>query len=365
MQASIESGLAFLGSNTFQISKYAGTFTAYGDDRFKNRRDISYESYRDFAKLVQNVAQLTCPKVLEDGAQAFYGKLQTNPNLTLCGTDAGFIEVDNFHIDEGRNLSSEDVEFSRRVCAIGHQIVQRLFPKGGAVGRMMRINGRNYEIVGALAEKGQAFGLDEDNVVIVPITTFCEDYGSRNRSINIAVKAKNQIVYQPTEGAAIGAFRRVRRLRPEEASDFEVYGNDSLSGAFRQIAGVIRLGALVISTFALISAGVGIMNIMLANVTERTKEIGIRKSLGARRSHVRIQFIIEALFLSLMGAVSGILLGILAGNGLAVWLKANVVFPWEWALIGVAACSGIGIGFGIYPAQKAAALDPIEAVRHD
>jgi len=166
-------------------------------------------------------------------------------------------------------------------------------------------------------------------------------------------------------GIAIGAFRSARDLRPEERSDFEFYGNDSLANAFRNIAATVRVGAFIISAIALVAAGVGIMNILLVSVTERTKEIGIRKSLGARSQDIRIQFLLEALFLSLLGATAGIILGIIAGNGLAVWLQASIVFPFGWAILGVLACSAIGVGFGLYPAHKAASLDPIEALRYE
>jgi len=166
-------------------------------------------------------------------------------------------------------------------------------------------------------------------------------------------------------GIAIGAFRSARGLRPEERSDFEIYSNDSLANAFRNIAATVRVGAFIISALALVAAGVGIMNIMLVSVTERTKEIGIRKSLGARPHDIRMQFLLEALFLSLLGATAGIILGIIAGNGLAVWLQASIVFPFAWAILGVLVCSAIGVGFGLYPAHKAASLDPIEALRYE
>jgi len=151
----------------------------------------------------------------------------------------------------------------------------------------------------------------------------------------------------------------------DEPNDFEIYSNDSLASAFRSIAATVRIGAFIVSAIALVSAGVGIMNIMLVSVTERTKEIGIRKSLGARQRDIRMQFLLEALFLSLLGATAGILLGVLAGNGLALWLQAAVVFPFDWAIIGVLVCSLIGVGFGLYPAHKAASLDPIEALRYE
>ncbi|MBC8044310.1 MAG: FtsX-like permease family protein, partial [Rhizobacter sp.] len=162
-----------------------------------------------------------------------------------------------------------------------------------------------------------------------------------------------------------GAMRIARGLQAEDENNFEITSNDSLVGAFQAIAGAISIGAFVISMIALIAAGIGIMNIMLVSVTERTKEIGIRKSIGAKKNDILFQFLIEAVFLSEVGGLIGILLGVLIGNGVAVALKASVVFPWMWAGIGLAVCSIIGIGFGLYPAYKAASLDPIEALRFE
>jgi putative ABC transport system permease protein len=365
LQTSIETGLSFLGSNTFQFSKYPSGIKVWGDEKYRNRRNIDFQTYSKFARLIADEADVICPKVWDDSTQALFENKKTNPNIELCGTTQDFLVVNNFRISDGRNLSTEDIEFSRNVCAIGQQLVQRLFPQGHAVGNVIKLNEKNYEVIGTLAERGSNFGGNDDNLVLIPITKFFENYGSRERSLNIAIEARNQMVYERTMGIAIGAFRLARGLRPEDLSDFEIYSNDSLANAFRSIAATVRIGAFIISAIALLAAGVGIMNIMLVSVTERTKEIGIRKSLGARQRDIRIQFLLEALFLSLLGATAGIILGIVAGNGLALWLQASVVFPVGWALLGVLVCSVIGVGFGFYPAHKAASLDPIEALRHE
>ena len=365
LQTSIETGLSFLGSNIFQFSKYPNGINVRGDDKYRNRRNIDYQTYAKFAQLVEDEVDVICPKAWDNSTQAVFENKKTNPNIELCGTTQNFLTANNFRISDGRNLSADDVEFSRSVCAIGQQIVQRLFPQGHAIGNTIKLNQKNYEVVGTLAEKGGNFGGSDDNLVLIPITEFFENYGSRQRSLNIAIQAKNQMVYQRTMAISIAAFRFARGLRPEDSDDFEIYSNDSLAGAFRSIAATVRIGAFVISAIALVAAGVGIMNIMLVSVTERTKEIGIRKSLGARQSDIRMQFLLEAFFLSLVGATAGILLGVVAGNALAIWLQASIVFPFGWAIVGVLVCSVIGVGFGLYPADKAASLDPIEALRYE
>ncbi|MEY2615554.1 MAG: putative transport system permease protein [Verrucomicrobiota bacterium] len=365
LQTSIETGLTFLGANTFQFSKYPTGINVWGDEKYRNRRSIDYQTYLKFVRLIGDQVEVICPKVWDDSTQGVFENRKTNPNIQLCGTTRDFLAANNYKIGEGRNLSGEDVEFSRSVCVVGQQLVQRLFPQGHAVGATIKLNEKNYEVIGTLAEKGSSFGGNDDNLVVIPIPKFFENYGSKERSLNIAIVANNQMVYERTMGIAIGAFRVARNLRPEDANNFEIYSNDSLANAFRSIAATVRVGAFIVSAIALVAAGVGIMNIMLVSVTERTKEIGIRKSLGARQRDIRIQFLLEAVFLSLLGATAGIVLGVVAGNGLALWLQAEVVFPFGWAIVGVVVCSAIGVGFGLYPAHKAASLDPIEALRFE
>jgi putative ABC transport system permease protein len=365
LQTSIESGISYLGVNIFQFAKFPNGFVAMSNPLYKNRRNIDFQDYLEYRRLMGDAVDVICPKYWEEASRARYQNRETNPNVRLCGTNEGFIHAHKMTIAEGRNISPEDVEFSRSVCVIGDAIVKRLFPQGRAVGKTINVGGRNFEVIGTFQAKGSSSGNAEDNFCILPITKFMENFGTKERTIFMATQAKNQLVYEQTLGRAIGAFRKARGLAPEERNDFEIYSNDSLAAAFRNVAGTIRIGAFVISTIALIAAGVGIMNIMLVSVTERTKEIGVRKSLGARQADIRLQFLLEALFLSLIGAIFGIGLGVLAGNGLAAWLQANPVFPWGWAIAGVIVCSAIGIGFGLYPAHKAASLDPIEALRYE
>jgi putative ABC transport system permease protein len=251
------------------------------------------------------------------------------------------------------------------VIIIGQTIVSRLFPNETPLGKLVKVSGKTYTVIGTFAERGSSFGKTQDDILIIPITRFVIDFGSARRSINIAIQAPSQDRYNETLDKIVTAMRIVRGLRPEQENDFEIYSNDSLIAAFAKVADAISAGAFVISAIALLAAGVGIMNIMLVSVTERTKEIGIRKSIGARKISILTQFLIESVAISVAGGLVGILLGVGAGNGLALLLSASVVFPWGWALAGLLVCCGIGVGFGFYPAWKAAALDPIEALRYE
>jgi putative ABC transport system permease protein len=220
-------------------------------------------------------------------------------------------------------------------------------------------------VIGLLVERGTSFGQSQDDIIIVPVSRFQMEFGNERQSLNIATQALSQEVYNETIDKAITALRIARGLKPEDENDFELFSNESLIASFAKVADAVAAGSFVISGIALLAAGVGIMNIMLVSVTERTKEIGIRKSIGARKISILTQFLIEAVAISLAGGLVGILLGVVAGNGLAVWMNASIIFPWLWAAIGLLVCSGIGVGFGFYPAWKAASLDPIEALRYE
>ena len=363
LSSSIETGLSFLGADIFQFAKYPGTVNAFGDERFKNRHNIDYETYLTFARLVGDRVELITPKVFDNNVQAVFENRKTNPNLEVCGTNQGFIVSNNFSIATGRNLTANDVELARNVCVLGKSAIDRLFPEGDAVGKTIRLDERSYEVVGTFAPKGEAFGANQDNEVIIPITKFFENYGSKNRTVNIAVQARNQLVYEKTMGYAIGAFRKARGLRPEDPNDFEIYSNDSLASAFRDIAGMVRIGAFVISTIALIAAGVGIMNIMLVSVTERTREIGVRKSLGARNVDIMMQFLTESVILSLTGGLIGVSLGFLVAFGLSAAFGATLKVTLPYVFISIFVSSAVGIISGWYPARRAARLDPVEALR--
>jgi len=294
-----------------------------------------------------------------------YNARKTTPNLSFGGTNEHFTTANQFTIESGRNLTAEDVELARPVVVIGQTVVKKLFPAESPLDKRIKVAGRTYTVIGTFADKGTSFGQDENGIAMIPITRFLNDYGSEKRSVNIATQAPSQLLYNATMDRAITMMRVARGLRPEQENDFELYSNDSLIAAFAQVADVVRSGALVISAIALLAAGVGIMNIMLVSVTERTKEIGIRKSIGARRVSILTQFLVESVVLSLAGGLLGIGLGIVGGNLLALILHAPVVFPWGWVGAGLGVCSGIGVGFGFYPAWKAARLDPIEALRFE
>jgi putative ABC transport system permease protein len=361
MRSSVESGLNVLGANSFQINKVA-PFSDW--TRFRNRRDISYAMATRFKGLIGESARISL-RLDRYGKTVVYKDRRTNPNVNVLGADENFIGAFNFDVAAGRNLGSDDVEYGRPVVVLGADVAEKIFQNEDPLGRSVRIDGQNYLVVGILAAKGTSFGQSQDNFILTPITRWIAIYGQQWRSISLNVQAAGQAELATTMDTAIGMMRLVRGLKPEDPNDFEVFSNESLIEAFNKIADVVAMGALIVSAIALLASGVGVMNIMLVSVTERTKEIGIRKSIGAKKRNIMLQFLAEAVALSMTGGVAGVVIGVGGGNAVALALHTEITFPWLWTGIGLAVCGGIGVVFGMYPAWKAASLDPIEALRYE
>jgi len=364
IQGSIETGLSFLGSNLFQFAKYPVISSSDPEEKYANRRNISLAQANEYKRLMEGQAAAICFKVFDRGKPASFGNSKIQ-GLTLVGTNEAFLIANSYTLGYGRNLSADDVDLARSVVVVGTSIEKKLFPNQTPINKTIKINDRPYMIVGVLEEKGSSFGMSQDDMLLVPVTRYFDDFGWVNRTVNIATQSTSQATYNQTLDKAIGAMRVARGIKLGQENDFEIYSNDTLISAFAQVADTIRVGAFVVSAIALLAAGIGIMNIMLVSVTERTREIGVRKAIGARRQDIVRQFLLEAIVLSEVGGLAGILFGVVGGNGIALWLDISMVFPWGWALTGLIVCSMIGTGFGWYPAWKAASLHPIEALRYE
>jgi putative ABC transport system permease protein len=365
VQSSVESGLNVLGANSFQISKWPPfSFSPSDWQRYRNRRDVTYAGAERFKELLGDEARVNL-QIWRGGQTVIYRDRKTNPNVAMIGTDENFVTAFNYDVTVGRNIQADDVEYGRPVCVLGSDVVQRVFPIEEPIGKLVRISGQTYTVVGVLAPKGTSFAGNPDNRVLTPITRFLAIYGRAWRSIGINVQAATQASLNDTQEKAIGVMRLVRGLHPEDPNDFEVFSNESLIEAFNKILNVVAIAALIVSAIALVAAGVGVMNIMLVSVTERTKEIGIRKSIGAKKRSILMQFLAEAVALSLSGGLVGITVGVGFGNLIALLIHVAMTVPWAWTFIGMAVCGGVGITAGLYPAWKAASLDPIEALRYE
>lgn len=363
LRGSIESGLNVLGANSFQIQRYPAINFGDPRHRYANRRAITLEDCERFRDLMDGEAEISF-QVVRGNRRVHSREHRTNPNVVVYGTDQFGAGSFNYDIEFGRNITGEDVVFARPVAVIGTDVAKKLFPTEDPLGKSIRVENQMLTIVGQLAEKGSSFGNSQDNIVIIPVTRFLHSFG-RQRSLMLNIRAPSADTLMATQERAIGAMRVARGLEPEDPNDFELFSNESLVEAFNSVAGTVAVGAFVISAIALLAAGVGVMNIMLVSVTERTREIGVRKSVGAKRRNILVQFLIEAVALALIGGAFGIATGVIGGNILASVLSGDFVFPWDWAMIGVLVCGGIGVAFGLYPAWRAASLDPIEALRYE
>ena len=365
LQSGIEESLSMLGTNTFQIQKYPVIFIGGHRARakYRNRKDITLDQFeylksRAVLPEVMAVETWAGPKVIK------YGATRTNPNIFIVGEMAEGFAVNNWEVEDGRALTVDDVNFSRFVAVLGANVVKKLFPHTDPIDKYIKIDGYNFKVVGTLKKRGGIFGGRFDDFVVIPISTFLKIYGVR-RSLTIIVKARSRELYDATVEEVTYLLRTVRKVPPGADNDFEIVSNESMIKQFDKLTASFRLGAFVVSLIALIAAGVGIMNIMLVSVTERTREIGIRKAVGATRRNILMQFLLEAMALSQFGGLLGIILGVIGGNLLAVVFSVKPVFPYDWVVIGFLICSAVGIIFGVYPAWKAANLNPVEALRYE
>ncbi len=367
LQKGIDSGLSQLGTSTFQVQKWPATFVS-GPGRmrqYEKRKPITIdegERLRELAIYPKYVG-------LEDwsgGKSVKYGDGYTNPNFQMGGVTTEFLPANNHTLAEGRFFTKEEVRSTRHIAVVGMDVVDKLFPFSSPIDKQIEIDGNRFTVIGILTAKGESLGQSQDNLVLVPLMTMDQIYGARrNRSINITVTAYSKAELDETMEEVIGLMRQIRKVPPGEENDFDIWSNESLIREANNFTVYFKYGAGVISFISLIAAGIGIMNIMLVTVTERTKEIGIRMAIGAKRSNILTQFLFEAILLCELGGLIGIAVGIGVGNLLGTIFNFPVTIPYDWVVIGLIVCSLIGILFGTYPAFKAAKLNPIDALRYE
>ena len=366
LQNSIENGVSQLSKNTFQIQKFPAMMGGGPGSRakFRNRKDITMEDFYKLEETLKGVKYIGAEQ-WQFGKVIKYKNLSTNPNIQIIGETTGGIQTNDWHVEFGRSINEQDVQYSANVCLIGNDVIEKLFPGIDPIGQTIKVDNYPLMVIGILEQQAQMFGSSRDSRVVLPISTFQNIYGRRSRSVNIMVMSESKENYDDVIESATGHMRTIRKVKPGEENDFDIFSNESMISQINVMTGGIKIGALVVSIIALLAAGVGIMNIMLVSVTERTKEIGIRKAVGAKRSNILTQFLIEAIVLCLIGGLVGILLGVGIGNLAGSFLNAQSAIPYDWVAIGLSLCVLVGIIFGTYPAYKASNLDPIEALRYE
>lgn len=366
LQNSIEDGLSMLNKNTFQIEKF-DRMQGHGDGQegaWRNRKDITIEEANRLKELLTDALYVGAEQ-WQFGKVVKFGNYETNPNIQVAGETVDGLKTNNWHVEYGRELRETDIQHSTSICLIGQDIVEKIFPNMNPIGHTVRVDGYPLKVAGVIERQPAMFGESRDNYIVIPITTWQMMYGKYSESVNIMVTAPSKESYDKVIEAAIGHLRKIRKVPAGEPDNFSIFSNESMINQVNDITGPIKIGALAVSLVALLAAGVGIMNIMLVSVTERTREIGIRKAIGARKSSILIQFLIEAVILCIIGGGAGIIIGIAIGNFAGSLINAQVAVPVDWIIIGISMCFTVGLIFGTYPAYKAANLDPIEALRYE
>ncbi len=366
MQNDIEKEISSLGSQTFMVRKWPGIYFGgpEGFEKYWRRKNITLahgEQVEAKATLAQSVGFETM--FWAGQVETLYKK--SAPGVQMFGESPGSFPARNWTLKEGRLLLDTDVDGTRDVCVLGYGLATNVFPFGSPVGERLKLNGINYTVIGVLEPQGASLKGNQDNFAVVPVTTGMNRFGRWNRSLNILVQCRDQASYEETVEQVRGILRVTRKVPPGQEDDFEIFSNDSMIEQFKTFTRAVRLGVAFISSIALLAAGIGIMNIMLVSVTERTREIGVRRAIGAKKRNIMTQFIMEAIVLCELGGAIGVVLGIIGGNATAFFLKLTPVIPVDWIIIGLFICSVVGIVFGTYPAYKAANLDPIESLRYE
>jgi putative ABC transport system permease protein len=368
MQKKIETDLNQLGGQTFVVQTWPPLHFEgpEGNQKYWRRKHIDLAQGNEVARR----ASLALSVGLED-SELTAGTMisryaKAPPNVWISGETPGSFPVQNWIIQEGRGLLESDVESMRDVCVLGSALAESLFPFNSAVGQRVTFNNVNYNVVGVLEAKGTMEGSHQDNFALIPITTAINRYEDKRwLDISILVQARSAADYDDTVEQVRGIMRQIRKVPPGQEDDFEIFSNDSLMAQMESFTRKLRIGITVVSSIALLAAGIGIMNIMLVSVTERTREIGIRRAIGAKKRSIMTQFIMEAVVLCEVGGALGVSLGVAGGNLAAHLMDRPMVLPVDWIFIGLGICSLVGIIFGTYPAYKAANLDPIESLRYE
>lgn len=370
LNRAVTSELADLGENSLLIQRTPSINFGTNWAKMRRRKNITYMQAKEFRQRMATTNLIAISNE-NPGMTVKCGELSTNPDVTLIGIDDMYFIVNAVSVSAGRPITEAEVATSRAVAIIGEDVVASLFPRESPLGQTITLKNQSFLVIGVLTRKGGVMGQSQDNRVLIPISVFNKYYTWEwDASVDISVKAINKPMLAETKDEATGIMRALRGVKPWEENNFEIDANDALTGQFSGFTTALLVVAWISGLGALIAAGIGIMNMMLVSVKERTREIGVRKALGARKRWIIRQFLIESITLCQLGGIVGVLGGLLASWGVTELLRASspsvtYVFPTATVLFSVVICTVIGLAFGTYPAWRAANLDPIEALRYE
>jgi putative ABC transport system permease protein len=366
IKSSLTNQFTMMGANSFTISS-RGMNIQIGSSKYraKNHARITYKEAAEFKERFKEGAWVSVSFNASGLSTVKYGSEETNPNVSLMGVDENNLTVSGYEILKGRNFTEDEVQQTRHVVVIGGDIVKDLFPGDvDPLEKEITVAGLQLRVIGVLKSKGSS-ALTGDRICFMPVTTARQFFSRPNISFNITVMPMNPVNLDMMTSEAEAVFRVVRNLNPRDESDFNISKSDSILKMLFENIKYVTLAATIIGIVTLFGAAVGLMNIMLVSVTERTREIGVRKAVGAKPKTIKYQFLFESVMIGQLGGIFGIILGILIGNLVSSMLSSKFVIPWVWVFTGVFVCFIVGVVSGYAPAVKAANIDPIEALRYE
>jgi putative ABC transport system permease protein len=354
-----------LGANSISIRPSQQSIQSVNSGKRKKRsEEVTYDQAIAFKDRFQRTGVIVSIDAWYNGnAELKYEDKKSNPIFQIRGADENYLVTSAYELNVGRNFRQNETNKT----IIGSEICKVLFDglAEKALGKSILVNGDRYNIIGVMKEKGSSSSNNADKRVYIPLEVGRFKYGFQGQNYNISIAVQNATQVDAVIENAIGTMRAVRDLKPVDENDFEIKKSDSVLNTLKEMTSKLRLATVVIAMLTLLGASIGLMNIMLVSVTERTREIGVRKSLGATSNNILLQFMTEAVVICILGGIVGIVLGIGMGFAVTLIIKGKFVIPWAWMLLGIVVCIFVGIVAGLYPALKAAKLDPIESLRYE